>query len=117
MAEIDLDPKAPYTELLSVLVEIDAAVDSTEITMRALQALVLIARKPPLTYQPHQIKDILGIPKSAVTRMLQTLVGHRLIESKIPFLDLRRRMLTITPKGIALVQRIEKVVLEAGTKQ
>lgn len=115
MPDIDLKANLPYTELLSVLVEIDTAIDSTEITMRQVQALVLIAREPPMTFQPFQVREILDIPKSAVTRMLQTLIGHKLVIAKTPVRDLRRRMLEITPKGISLVNKIEKIMI--GSKQ
>lgn len=68
------------------------------------RAIHFIARSPGTTV--NNLLGILGVTKQSLNRVLRTLIGDGLVESRVGTNDKRERHLYLTDKGAALEQRL-----------
>lgn len=68
------------------------------------RALHFIARDPGLTVSA--LLAVLGVTKQSLNRVLRTLIGDSLVDSRVGRRDRRERRLFLTGDGIALEQRL-----------
>lgn len=71
------------------------------------RALHFIARRPGTTVT--NLLGILGVTKQSLNRVLRTLVGDGLVESRVGIADKRERHLYLTGAGAALEARLSDV--------
>ncbi len=68
------------------------------------RAIHFIARSPGTTV--NNLLGILGVTKQSLNRVLRTLIGDGLVESRVGTADKRERHLYLTDRGAALEQRL-----------
>lgn len=70
------------------------------------RALHFINREPGLTVTA--LLDVLGVTKQSLNRVLRTLIGDGLVESRVGRRDRRERQLFLTEQGAALERRLSE---------
>ncbi len=85
-----------------------------DLTLQQLRAFaVVFARgRAPV----NQVADALGVRPNVATGIVQRLVDRGLIERREDPADRRVRQLTVTPKGLALIEEVGAVIFSKGRR-
>lgn len=85
-----------------------------DLTLQQLRAFSLVFARGETAV--HGVAEALGVRANVATGIVQRLVDRGLIERREDSSDRRVRLLTVSPKGTALIEEMGAIVLSKGRR-
>ena len=85
-----------------------------DLTLQQLRAFAVVFARGQAPV--NQVADALGVRPNVATGIVQRLVDRGLIERHEDPADRRVRQLTVTPKGLALIEEVGAVIFAKGRR-